>query len=206
MNQNPFNLDALEQGGVEVSIAPTNGAVFVEGDTCKNLVELAGEIKDLSNELSRMKASVIAEVKPAWYKANQGAETLQTAIPVCDDTGTEIKVIATGKVKPIPFLGSKGDPNPVHGVLSSIMEDTSSCYRVRENFEFSLEAVPEKDRDKVKAYLASLGVVPKRVLVPLEHMHLVGRIPAGPDSYLAYHHQQKLEDAVGARTFSVRTK
>ena len=206
--ENPFDLDALE-GGVEVSIESSHnaGAILVEGDLCRQIVELQGEINDKQTESARLKSKVVQQAKHDWYNTNLGKDKLVTSIKVCDDTGTEVSLSTNEKVKAIPMLKSDGKPNPKHGVLMSITRgDTESVYRRRDHFEFSMDAVPQEHRKKLKEFLADIGIAPKGVLVPREHMHSVGRIPAGQDNYLTPDQQRKLEDKLGSRTWSIRTK
>ena len=205
---NPFDLDALE-GGVEVSIEASHNAdaIIVEGDACRRIVQLQGEIKDKQAESSRLKAKVIALAKYDWYHTNLGRDKLQTSIKVCDDTGTEVSLSTNEKVKAIPMQTADGKPNPKHGILMAITRgDTESVYRRRDHFEFSMDAVPQQHRQTLKEFLADIGISPKGVLVPREHMHSVGRIPAGQDNYLNPDQQRKLEDKLGSRTWSIRTK
>lgn len=203
-----FNFDSLESG-VEVSVAPSapSGAMFIEGGSLTRYVELQGKIKDLQNEAACIKEDVLEEVKPQWMESNAGQAKLNTSMPVCDSQGTEVKLVATSNVKSIPALTSTGKPNPKHDIVTQLMgSNVDKCYREVESYDFSLDSIPLVKREKVKEALAAMGIVPKVTLVPLEHMHAVGRIPAGPNRHLTVSQQQMLEDKLGARTFSLRTK
>ena len=204
-----FDLDALSgESGVEMSVeAAPIGAVFVEGDKCSRYVQVQGEIKDLKTEADLLKDSIIGQAKPDWMRQNVGATKLDTSIPVCHDTGTEIKFVATGSVKSIPLTKPDGSPNPRAGTLVAIMgKNVDKCYITKESFEFSLDAIPDKHRQKLRAFLADLGIAPKKTYVPKPHMNMVGQVPAGPSTYLTPKQQAMLEEKLGARTFSLRTK
>ena len=202
-----FDLDALETG-VEVSIeGPSHGAALVGGSTVTQYVEVAGRIKDLTAEKERLKATIMETAKPAFYGANKGRADLVTDIPVCDEEGTEIKLIAHSNTKVIPVLTTTGKPSPNHGVVTKLFKDNVDVYYSEsESVSFSLDVLPVEERSKIRKYLAEKGIAIKRTLVPRECLNGVGKIPAGPDRSMTLEHQAKLEAMLNSRTFSLKTK
>jgi hypothetical protein len=206
-----LDLSAIEDG-VEISVDTSSGsnAVHIEGDTCQRLVDVSGEIKDLQSEQAILKDAILKSGKTQFFANNGNAMTpddLDTQVSACDDTGTEVKVIAQRQVKPIPMLTTAGKPSKGAAVVNKVFGDnTHKYYDTINQVSFSIEQLPVEDRERIIAYLNKVGVPIKRVLVPHPELHLVGRIPAGQDSNVSPTQQMKLEDALGSRVWSVRTK